>query len=116
MFALIIVAEFFVGPGTLITASRAIFAYSRDGALPGSSWLSQVSKNKTPVNSVVFVVVMAALFGLMVFAGPIAIGALFSITGIAQYVAFVTPLALKLFVSGDKFRPGKDAVQTISNS
>ena len=40
------------------------------------------------------------------FASPIAIGAVFSIGAIAQYVAFITPVALKLFVAGNKFRPG----------
>lgn len=41
------------------------------------------------------------------FASPIAIGAVFSMGAIAQYVAFIFPIALKLFVVGDKFRPGK---------
>lgn len=40
------------------------------------------------------------------FAGPVAIGAVFSIGAIAQYMAFIFPVALKLFVVGDKFRPG----------
>jgi hypothetical protein len=40
------------------------------------------------------------------FASPIAIGAVFSIGAIAQYTAFIFPVALKLFAVGDKFRPG----------
>lgn len=40
------------------------------------------------------------------FASPIAIGAVFSMGAIAQYVAFVFPVALKLFSSRGKFRPG----------
>lgn len=49
---------------------------------------------------------MGALLGLLVFAGPVAITAVFSIGAIAQYVAFTFPIFLKL-VAGDKFRPGK---------
>ena len=40
------------------------------------------------------------------FASPVAIGAAFSIGPIAQYTAFIFPVALKLFVVGDKFRLG----------
>lgn len=53
-----------------------------------------------------FVLVVGALLGLLMFASPVAIGAVFSIGAIAQYVAFTLPIALKLFVVGDKFRPG----------
>jgi hypothetical protein len=41
------------------------------------------------------------------FASPVAIGAVFSIGAIGQYIAFVTPIGLKLFFARDKFRPGK---------
>jgi amino acid transporter len=84
-----------------------VFAYSRDGALPGSRWLKIVNNTtKTPVNAVWFVITVGALLGLLMFASPVAIGAVFSIGAIAQYVAFIFPVALKLFVVGDKFRPG----------
>jgi amino acid transporter len=93
MFALNIVAQFFVGQGIVIAASRVIFAYSRDGAIPGSQWWSKVnSRTKTPVNSNWFVITITALLGLLMFASPVAIGAVFSIGAIAQYTAFVTPI------------------------
>lgn len=108
MFALNIIAQFFVGQGCTIASSRVVFAYSRDGAIPGSRWWSKVNaRTRTPVNSVWFVLALAGLLGLLMFASPVAIGAVFSIGAIAQYVAFTTPLALKLFFAGDKFRPGK---------
>ncbi|RFU35424.1 hypothetical protein B7463_g894, partial [Scytalidium lignicola] len=51
MFVLNIIAEFFVGQGITITSSRVVFAYSRDGAIPGSRWWSKVnSKTLTPIN------------------------------------------------------------------
>ncbi|KAE9973205.1 hypothetical protein BLS_003726 [Venturia inaequalis] len=107
MFALNILAQFFVGQGCTIASSRVIFAYSRDGAIPGSRWWKQVNKHThTPVNSVWFVLSIAALLGLLGFASPVAIGAVFSIGAIGQYIAFVTPLGLKLFFAGDNFKPG----------
>jgi amino acid transporter len=70
--------------------------------------LKQVNRyTKTPVNAVWFVTTIGALLGLLMFASPVAIGAVFSIAAIAQYTAFIIPIAIKLFVVGDKFRPGE---------
>lgn len=40
------------------------------------------------------------------FASPVAIGAVFSMGAIAQYIAFVFPIALKVFSAKGRFRPG----------
>jgi amino acid transporter len=139
MFSLTIVAQFFVGQGLVnfyplscpshrtdhvhfpishcctVASSRVVYAYSRDGALPGSRWWKQVnSYTKTPVNAVWFVVMVGALLGLLMFASPVAIGAVFSIGAIAQYTAFIIPIALKLLVVGDKFRPGEFVVSAFN--
>lgn len=107
MFSLNMIAQFFVGQGCTVASSRVVYAYSRDGALPGSRWWKQVNKHtQTPVNAVWFVLTLGALLGLLMFASPVAIGAVFSIGAIAQYIAFIFPVALKLFVVGDRFRPG----------
>lgn len=107
MFALNIIAQFFVGQGCTIASSRVVFSYSRDGAIPGSRWWSIVNKRtKTPVNSVWFVLTIGALLGLLGFASDVAIGAVFSIGAIGQYMAFTLPIGLKLFFAGDRFKPG----------
>ena len=70
----------FVGEGCTVTATRVVFAYSRDGALPGSRLWSKVDKRtKTPVNATWGVLMISALLGLLMFASPVAIGAVFSI-------------------------------------
>ena len=52
MFSLVIVSCFFMGQGTMVAGSRVIYAYSRDGALPGSSIWSKVNPwTRTPVNA-----------------------------------------------------------------
>ena len=53
------------------------------------------------------VLAVGALLGLLMFASPVAIGAIFSIGAIAQYTAFTTPVALKLFFDNGRFKPGK---------
>jgi amino acid transporter len=91
-----------------VASSRVVYAYSRDDALPGSRWWKKVNRRtRTPVNATWFVLTLAAILGLLMFASPVAIGAVFSIGAIAQYVAFTFPIGLKLFFAGDKFRPGK---------
>ncbi|CZR56471.1 probable UGA4 GABA permease-also involved in delta-aminolevulinate transport [Phialocephala subalpina] len=101
MFALNIFAQ------CIVASSRVTFSFSRDDALPFSRYLKRVNTyTKTPVNAVWFIVLIASLVGLLIFASPVAIGAVFSIAAIAQYVAFGLPICLKLFVVGDKFRPG----------
>ncbi|KAB8290052.1 hypothetical protein EYC80_010378 [Monilinia laxa] len=107
MFSLNIFAQFFVGQGVTVVSSRVIYAYSRDGALPGSYWLKQVnSHTRTPVYAVWFVLTLGALLGLLMFASPVAIGAIFSMGAIAQYIAFIFPIALKSFSARGRFRPG----------
>ncbi|TGO50007.1 hypothetical protein BCON_0194g00180 [Botryotinia convoluta] len=107
MFSLNMVAQFFVGQGVTVVSSRVVYAYSRDGALPGSHWLKQVNPHtKTPVYAVWFVLTLDALLGLLMFASPVAIGAVFNMGAIAQYIAFVFPIALKVFSAKGRFRPG----------
>lgn len=40
------------------------------------------------------------------FASPVAIGAVFSIGAIAQYIAFTIPIFLRLTAAANTFRPG----------
>jgi amino acid transporter len=110
MFALSIFAQFFVRQGCTVASSH-------DGALPGSRWLKIANKHtKPPINAVWFVLTIGALLGLLIFASPIAIGAVFSIGVIAQYTAFIFPIDSKLFVVGDKFRPGIPSSPSVSTS
>ncbi|KAK4952720.1 hypothetical protein LTR10_009527 [Elasticomyces elasticus] len=107
MFCINIVAQYAVELGCIIAGSRVIYAYSRDGALPGSRWWKQVNPyTKTPVNALWFDLAINALLGLLMFASPVAIGAVFSIGAIAQYVAFTIPIALRLTAAKNQFRPG----------
>ena len=91
MFSLNMIAQWFVGEGCTVTASRVVFAYSRDGALPGSRWWSKVDKRtKTPVLATWGVLSVSALLGLLMFASPVAIGAVFSIGMDVRIICCVT--------------------------
>lgn len=64
----------------MITAARIVFAYSRDGALPGSRWWSQVDRRlQTPVLATWCVTGVSILVGLLMFAGTVTIDAVFTL-------------------------------------
>ena len=90
----------------MTTCSRQIFAFSRDGGLPLSKWLYDVDKRAhAPVHAVWSSVILALLLGLLSFAGPSAIGAVFSLVVAAQYVAYSIPIAAR-FIGGREIQPG----------
>jgi amino acid transporter len=68
---LIVFAFFSCGSSIQGAGSRLVFSYARDGALPGSSWLSRVNARfKTPVNALLAGGVITVLFCLLVYVNP----------------------------------------------
>ena len=93
-------------PLQVLAASRQSFAFSRDGALPFSSWLYRMNSfTGTPVNTVLFTCISSLLLGLLAFAGDAAINAVFSLSVVALYVAYAIPIAAR-FLGNNDFRPG----------
>lgn len=105
--SLTIIAGFFMGQGCMIAASRVTFAYARDDCFPLSKYWKHVNKyTHTPVNAVWFNTSVGCVLLLLIFGGSLAIGAIFSIGAIAAYVAFTTPIFIRVFFVGNRFRPG----------
>jgi amino acid transporter len=68
---LIIFAFFSCGTSIQGAGSRLAFSYARDGALPGSGWISRVNTRfKTPVNALLMGAVITMLFVFLVYATP----------------------------------------------
>ena len=68
---LIIFAFFSCGSSVQGAGSRLAFSYARDGALPGSSWISRVnSRFKTPANALLGGTVITLLFVFLVYVSP----------------------------------------------
>ncbi|GLB11435.1 hypothetical protein AtubIFM57258_008305 [Aspergillus tubingensis] len=105
--ALTIISGFSMGQGCMVAASRVTYAYARDDCFPLSKYWKMVHpRTQTPVNAVILNGVLGILMCLLVLAGDVAIGALFSIGGIAQFVAFAIPIAIRVFFVGHRFRKG----------
>ncbi|HEU5391988.1 MAG TPA: APC family permease [Streptosporangiaceae bacterium] len=69
--ALIIFAFFSCGSSVQGAGSRLAFSYARDGALPGSKWISAISERfKTPANALFGGALVTVLFIGLEFASP----------------------------------------------
>ena len=83
-----------------------IYAFSRDGAIPGSSFWHRINKRtRTPTNSIWLAAVGAFILGLPYLYSPVAYFAVTSIAVIGLYVAYVAPVFLRLR-AGDRFVAG----------
>jgi amino acid transporter len=97
----------------LVAASRQMFAFSRDGALPFSSVLYKVHPlTGTPIYCVFASAFCAMILGLLSFAGPVAIGAVFTMGIICQYLAYSAPIAAR-FLGGQAFTPGPFSLRSM---
>jgi len=102
----VIGAQFFCGMSSVTANSRMIYAFSRDGALPGSRVWHRINKRtRTPTNSIWFATVGAFLLGLPYLWNATAYAAVTSIAVIGLYIAYVVPIFLRL-AAGDRFTPG----------
>lgn len=104
---LTIICGFSMGQGCMVAASRVTYAYARDDCFPFSNiWKKVNPHTHTPVNAVILNAVLGILMCLLILAGSVAIGALFSIGAIAQFVAFAIPISIRVFFVGNRFRKG----------
>ncbi|MFC9694826.1 amino acid permease [Kribbella sp. NPDC056951] len=102
----VIGAQLFCGMSSVTANSRMIYAFSRDGALPGSSlWHKINSKTRTPTNAIWLAAGGAFLLGLPYLWNATAYAAVTSIAVIGLYIAYVLPTLLRL-VQGKNFKPG----------
>jgi amino acid transporter len=101
------VAQFFCGTASVTSASRMMFAFSRDGAIPGSRWWRRVSPtNRVPVYAVCAIVVLSWALMIPTYWNNV-VGYLVgtSIAVIGLYIAFVLPIILR-WRAGESFERG----------
>jgi amino acid transporter len=103
---LVVGAQFFCGMSSVTANSRMIYAFARDGAIPGSSFWHRINKRtRTPTNSIWLAAVGAFILGLPYLWSPVAYFAITSIAVIGLYVAYVSPVFLRVRL-GSKFKAG----------
>jgi amino acid transporter len=101
-----VVAQLFCGTASVTSASRMMFAFSRDRAVPFSTLWRKVAPNRVPVNAVTAISVLAWALMIPTLANGVvgyAVGT--SIAVIGLYIAFALPIILRI-KAGDRFEPG----------
>ncbi|RZS89939.1 amino acid/polyamine/organocation transporter (APC superfamily) [Motilibacter rhizosphaerae] len=107
----IVVAQFFCGMASVTANSRMIYAFSRDGAVPGSKLWHRINpRTRTPTNSIWFAAAFAFVLGIPSLvtnkAGvPVAFFAIVSVAVVGLYISYVMPVLLRR-LAGDSFQPG----------
>jgi amino acid transporter len=108
LFILLIVigAQFYCGMSSVTANSRMIYAFARDGAIPGSRFWHRINhRTRTPTNSIWLAAGGAFLLGLPYLWSPVAYFAVTSIAVVGLYVAYVAPVFLRLR-AGSRFKEG----------
>ncbi|GAA1818779.1 amino acid permease [Luedemannella flava] len=92
-----VVAQFFCGMASVTGNSRMAYAFSRDGALPGSRLWKQVNpRTGTPTNSIWLCVTCSIVLVLPSLWNTTAYLAATAISVIGLYIAYVLPVFLRL--------------------
>ena len=110
--------QFFCTVACMTSCTRMLFAFSRDGAVPGAQYWSRLNKNRVPVYGVFLTVVVALLITLPALVSvkvalpdgsevpsPVAFYAVVSIGVLGLYLAFAIPIFLR-WRMGSSFTPG----------
>jgi amino acid transporter len=109
--------QFFCSMACMTSTSRMLFAFSRDGAVPGAKWWAQLSSKKVPANAVIISSIVAMLITLPALVEvnigteeapiivPTAFYAVVSVAVIGLYLSFAIPIYLRWKV-GDAFQQG----------
>lgn len=105
LYVIIFISQFLCGLATVTSVSRMIFAFARDGGLPGSAALAKVSTaHRSPVAAIWTGSILSVLFvwftSLITIAGTPAYSIVVSCTVIFLFLSFTLPIALGLMAIG----------------
>ncbi|MEV5937300.1 amino acid permease [Streptomyces sp. NPDC051994] len=102
---IVIGAMLFCGLANMTSNTRQIFAFSRDGAMPGSQWWHSVSlRTRTPVKAVWLAAACALVLIIPGWWSHTAFTAIVSVNVVGLYLAYGVPIFLRLRL--DDFEPG----------
>jgi amino acid transporter len=105
LFLVAVVAQFFCGMSSITTNSRMIYAFSRDGAVPGSRLWHSLDSGRTPRNAILLSATAAFILAVPSVFSDVAYVAVTSIAVIGLYIAYVLPILLRLFAKDFQHGP-----------
>ena len=105
LFAVIFVAQFFCSMSSVTSNSRMIYAFSRDGAVPGHNLWHKLNRGRTPQNAILLAVVCSFILAVPTVVDFVAYVAVTSIAVIGLYIAYAIPIFLRQFSPDFKIGP-----------
>jgi amino acid transporter len=89
--------QFFAGIGSLTATSRCLYAFSRDGAVPGSSIWSKINKRyDVPLNALLLSTLIQGLLGLIYLGSSAAFNAFTGVATICLSASYALPIFILL--------------------
>ncbi|KAI2602189.1 amino acid transporter [Hypoxylon sp. NC1633] len=103
----LLVLAIICGVGCTTAASRCIYAFARDGAIPGSGWWKKISpKLDVPLNAMMLSMVVQILLGLIYFGSSAAYNAFSGVGVIALTAAYASPIIISMLNGRQTVRTG----------
>ena len=108
LMSLLFIVQFLMGLSIIVAASRQTWAFSRDGALPFSTFFRPISQRfgYIPLRAIWGCALLAAVLGLLSLIAPAAAQALFSLAVAGNNLAWGVPIFARVVWGQKKFKPG----------
>ncbi|KAJ2918863.1 hypothetical protein MD484_g1536, partial [Candolleomyces efflorescens] len=97
LMVIVIGAMYFCGTFSITSNSRMMYAFARDGGIPGHKFFAKVSPRwKSPVRTVWLACTLSFILGLPSLGSSVAFAAATSIATIGLYISYGIPIALRV--------------------
>jgi len=96
------------GIGCTTASSRCVWAFARDGAIPGSKWWTKVNPSlDVPVNAMMLSMAVQIILGVIYFGSSAAFNAFSGVGVICLTTSYATPIAISLLMGRKKVKGAK---------
>ncbi|PBP24099.1 hypothetical protein BUE80_DR005037 [Diplocarpon rosae] len=110
----LIVLALFCGIGCTTAASRATWAFSRDGAIPGARWWKVIDQRlDVPFNAMMLSMAIQILLGVLYFGSSAAFNAFSGVGVICLTISYAVPIAVSLLGGRSHIKLGKFDMGTL---
>ncbi|RDB21998.1 Amino-acid permease BAT1 [Hypsizygus marmoreus] len=97
LMVIVVGAMYFCGTFSITSNSRMMYAFARDGGIPGHTFFNKVSsKWKSPIRTVWLACTLSFILGLPSLGSSVAFAAATSIATIGLYISYGIPIALRV--------------------
>ncbi|XP_078428382.1 amino-acid permease BAT1 homolog [Wolffia australiana] len=103
---IVAVAIYFSGMSSVTSTSRMTYAFSRDGAMPLSSFWHKVDSREVPINAVWLSAFVSFAMALPSLGSLVAFQAMVSITTLGLYISYALPIFFRVTLARKSFVPG----------